>query len=116
MNIEQLTRFCKSLPSVKEDIKWENHLCFTIGEKMFFVLSLDQNPTTASFKVKDEDFDMICQQAGLRSAPYLGRYKWVQIDDIKRLSISEWEKHIQQSFELISLKFSNKKKKELGIG
>ena len=57
MNIEHIQTFCKKMPGVTEDIKWEHDLVFSIGGKMFCVAGLDQDPTSASFKVKDEEFD-----------------------------------------------------------
>lgn len=81
---------------------------------MFCATGLNQSPTTASFKVKDEDFDEMCSRACFIPAPYLARYKWVAIDDINRLPLSEWEKYIRQSYELVKEKLSVKVKKQLG--
>ncbi len=55
MNIEGIQNICRQLPGVTEDIKWEHDLVFSIGGKMFCVVGLDQSPTTASFKVNDEE-------------------------------------------------------------
>lgn len=115
MNIEDISSICNGLKSVTTDIKWEDHLCFNIGGKMFFITSLDIKPTTASFKVSNEDFEYLITQDGLKPAPYLGRYKWVHIDNINRLSKKEWENYIEKSYLLIASKFSKKKRIELGI-
>lgn len=48
MTIEELQDICRELPSVTEDIKWENDLCFCVGSKMFLVVGLNQAPATAS--------------------------------------------------------------------
>lgn len=63
-----------------------NDLVFSIGGKMFCVVGLNHSPATASFKVKEEDFDEMCSRVGFNTAPYLARYKWVWIDYIKRLN------------------------------
>ena len=115
MNIQDITNLCSDLKSVTTDIKWEDHLCFNIGGKMFFITSLENKPTTASFKVSDEDFDTLTQMEGLKPAPYLGRYKWVHIDDINRFSEQKWRTLIQQSYHLIASKLSKKNRKTLGI-
>ncbi|MBN4071062.1 MmcQ/YjbR family DNA-binding protein [Crocinitomix catalasitica] len=115
MNIEDISKICKSFQSVTSDIKWEDHLCFNIGAKMFFVTSLDKIPTSASFKVSDENFEDLIMQPGFMAAPYLGRYKWVHIDDISRLGKKDWEKHIKKSYKLISSKLSKKLRTELQI-
>ena len=59
MNIEAIQVICKAMPSVTEDIKWGHDLVFSVGGKMFCVVGLDQSPTTASFKVKEEEFEEI---------------------------------------------------------
>lgn len=115
MNIEELSGICTDLSSVTNDIKWGNDLCFNIGDKMFFVMSLDSSPTSASFKVSNENFEALICQEGFKPAPYLGRYKWVHIDDLSRLSKEQWKKYIRQSYILITSKFSNKLKLELKI-
>jgi predicted DNA-binding protein (MmcQ/YjbR family) len=115
MHLEDLQTLCNTLKGVTEDIKWEHDLCFCIGGKMFLVTSLDGTPCSASFKVKDEDFEYWCAKEGLIPAPYLARYKWVYVDDIKRLTRDQWKKVIYDSYRLISSKLPAKIKKELGL-
>jgi predicted DNA-binding protein (MmcQ/YjbR family) len=57
MNIEDIQTICRALPGVTEDIKWEHDLVFSIGGKMFCVVGLDESPTSASFKITDEEFE-----------------------------------------------------------
>ncbi|HLF52031.1 MmcQ/YjbR family DNA-binding protein [Flavobacterium sp.] len=113
MNIEALQQLCKSLPAVTEDIKWGNDLCFCIGGKMFCVVGLNQSPTSASFKVLDEEFEEIIHREGFKPAPYVARYKWVLAEDINVLSNSEWQHYVAQSYALIKDKLPAKVKKEL---
>lgn len=115
MNIEEITAICKSLPMVTEDIKWGHDLCFCIGGKMFCVAGLDQVPTSATFKVTDEEFEELSQTPGFKPAPYVAKYKWVMIEDITTLNRADWVKYIHQSYELVKAKLPNKIKKELGI-
>ena len=115
MTTEEIQAICKKLPGVTEDIKWGHDLVFSVGAKMFCVVGLDQAPTTASFKVKDEDFDAMCSRQGFKAAPYVAKYKWVWTDDINRMSKKEWEKNLRQSYELVKDKLSVKVKKQLGI-
>jgi predicted DNA-binding protein (MmcQ/YjbR family) len=115
MTIELLQNLCLKLPGITQDMKWEDHLCFNVGDKMFLVTSPDKFPPTASFKVTPEKFDELVAQEGFSPAQYLARYSWVYLDDISKLSTQEWEKFIRQSYELIASKLSKKIKKELGI-
>ncbi len=115
MIIAEIQAICKKLNGVTQDIKWEDHLCFNIGGKMFLVTSPDSVPVTASFKVSDEDFEEISSRNGFMPAPYLARYKWVFVNDIKRMSKKEWEQMISTSYQLIAKKLPPKIKKEIGI-
>ena len=113
MNVEQIHAMCKKFTAVTESIKWDNDVVFSIGTKMFCVVGLDQSPNTASFKVQEEQFEEMCDKEGFKPAPYLAKWAWM--DDISKLSISEWEKYIKQSYELVKEKLTPKIKKELGL-
>ena len=115
MNIEDIQSICREMPAVKEDIKWGHDLVFSIGEKMFCVVGLEQSPTTASFKVTDEEFDEMCNRPGFKPAPYVAKYKWVWIENIDKMKQSDWKKYLQQSYELVKEKLPAKKRKELGL-
>src|SRR5688572_18506510 len=115
MNIEDIQVICKKLPAVTEDIKWGNDLVFSVGEKMFCVVGLNQSPATASFKVTDEEFDEMCSREGFKPAPYVARYKWVFIDDISKVNKKEWEKYIAKSYNLVKEKLPVKIKQQLGL-
>ena len=115
MTIEDFQKICKSLPSVTEDIKWEHDLCFCIGGKMFMVVGLDESPVTASFKVKDDEFEDLCAREGFMPAPYLARHKWVCVDDINKMSKKEWQHYIHQSYELIKAKLPKKTLKQIEV-
>jgi len=84
MNIEDLQQICGQHKGVTQDIKWEDHLCFNVGGKMFLVTSPDSVPQSASFMVTDDDFIEFSNRFGFIPAPYLARYKWVYVDDIKQ--------------------------------
>lgn len=115
MNVEAIQEICKKLKAVTEDIKWGNDLVFSIGGKMFCVVGLEQAPITASFKVKEEDFEEMCSRNGFKPAPYMAKYKWVWIDGPGRLNKKEWEQYIRQAYELVKDKLPLKTKKQLGL-
>jgi len=115
MNIEDIQSFCKSLPAVTEDVKWGHDLVFSVGAKMFCVVGLSGSPTTASFKVADEEFDEMSNRKGFKPAPYVAKYKWVFIEDINKMSKTEWKKYLKQSYELVKEKLAPKIKKQLKL-
>ncbi len=115
MNIEDIQNICKALPSVTEDIKWKDDLVFSIGGKIFCIIDINRYPTTASFKVTDEEFDEMCDRKGFKPAPYVAKYKWVLIEDVTKMNKTDWKKYIKQSYDLVKAKLPNKIKKQIGI-
>lgn len=115
MNMDLIREIALSLPAVTEDIKWEEHVCFNVGDKMILITSPDSVPVHATFKVPSEAFDELLDRDGFRKASHLGRYHWVQVDDIGKLSLKEWKFFIRQSYELVVAKLPARKRKELGI-
>jgi predicted DNA-binding protein (MmcQ/YjbR family) len=115
MTVESLQSICKKLPKVTEDVKWGNDLCFCVAKKMFLVIGLHENPASASFKVKDEEFDELSNRSGFMPAPYVARYKWVLVKDINTLSKKDWEHYAKQSYELVRDKLSKKVRNEFGV-
>ncbi len=113
MTLEQLREICLSFPHATEDIKWGSDLCFCVGEKMFLVTSLDQKPTSVTFKTTPGEFDLLIEKEGIIAAPYVGRNKWVQVDDVNRFSRKEWSQFARNSYELIVSKLPAKFRKPL---
>lgn len=116
MDIEGLRKICREFPGVTEDIKWGHDLVFSIGAKMFCVAGLEQSPTTASFKVTDEEFDELSARPHFKPAPYVAKYKWVLIDDISAMPLKQWEHYIAQSYTLVLAKLPAKLRKQLSPG
>lgn len=113
MNIEEIRNIALAQKGTIEDIKWENHLCFNVGSKMYLVTCPDTFPITASFKASDENFEKLSTREGIIPAPYMARHKWLHVDNIERLSLSEWEVLIQESYDLVFSKLTGKVKKEI---
>lgn len=115
MTLEEIQIICNSFKAVTEDIKWEEHLCFNVGGKMFLITSPDAFPVTASFKVTEEDFDELAARDGFRQAPHFAKRKWIHIADINQLSKSEWKKYIRSSYDLVVAKLTKKLRAELDL-
>lgn len=108
MDIDKITVICKQLDHVTTDVKWEDHLCFNVGGKMFFIVSLTNIPTTSSFKTTESEFNNLIEQEGVIPAPYLARYKWVQVDNLNRYSVNKWTELIENSYKLVAAKLPKK--------
>ena len=112
MDIERFRQICNSLPGVEEGIKWENHLCFMIAEKMFAVFALEPTETVCSFKCEEAVFHELTEQAGVIPAPYLARYHWVALESFDALSDDTLETLLGESYRLILEKLPKKKQQE----
>jgi predicted DNA-binding protein (MmcQ/YjbR family) len=110
MNIETLRDYCLSLPGATEDIKWEADLCFSVGGKIFCTTSIEP-PHTVSFKVTDEQFGEMVIMPNIIPAPYLSRYKWVQVQNWDALNQQDWETYITSSYEMVKSKLPKSKLK-----
>jgi predicted DNA-binding protein (MmcQ/YjbR family) len=113
MNIEQLRRFCLSMPGATEDIKWGADLCFCVGEKMFCVTGADSIAGGLSLKCTPEKFEELIEREGIDPAAYVGRYKWVRISDLDAVTPFELNELIKMSYQLVFDKLPPKIKKSI---
>jgi predicted DNA-binding protein (MmcQ/YjbR family) len=115
MNAEELRAYCLHLKGVTEDLKWGEHLCFCVHEKIFLVLSLDETPVCASFKVTEEQFDELCEHDGIAQAPYFAKRQWVKVNDIALLPTDKWNFYINNAYRLVAAKLPKKIKEKLEL-
>ena len=103
MHIEMLRKICLALPGTEEEVKWGNDLCFMIGNKMFCATDLG-GEFRFSAKVDPDRFEELIGLEGIRPAPYLGRYKWVEIRMPNGLVKEEIAALIHRSYQLVKAK------------
>jgi predicted DNA-binding protein (MmcQ/YjbR family) len=108
MDIDTIRSLCTKLPSVTEDIKWGNDLCFSIAKKMFCVVMMD-DLLKVSIKVGDEEFGELCNTQGIIPAPYSARYKWILVENPSVFNKKQWAHYIIQSYNLVKAKISKRK-------
>lgn len=106
MDIEMFREYCLSLPGTTEDLKWGDHLCFLVHEKIFVIASLDDG--TTSFKCDKEEFDALTARDGIRQAFHLAKGQWVQIDDFDVMPVAELKARIATSRALVISKLPKK--------
>ena len=115
MDLTEIRDYCLTLPGVTEDIKWEHHLCFSVGGKMFVMTSPDEVPVNASFKTSEEEFSRLCGRSGFRPASHLARYHWIHIDDISEMGAREWKSRIGEAHRLVSSKLPKSLREKLRL-
>ena len=114
MDIEQVRKFCLSLPHVTERVQWGNDLLFCIGEKMFSVVALDATSDHCmSFKSTPEKFAELIEQEGIVPAPYVARYHWVALERFDALPPRELKELLKTAYQLIREKLPKKVKAQL---
>jgi predicted DNA-binding protein (MmcQ/YjbR family) len=104
MNVDSVRRYCLSFPQAKENLQWGEDLCFKVAGKIFAVLSLDSVPPSLCFKCTPETFAELCERDGIKPAPYVGRYKWVLLENLDLLGHDQLEDLIRQSYEMVVVK------------
>lgn len=109
MDLQSLRDLCLSFPGTAEDVKWDNDLCFTVAGKMFCVAAIE-GPPKVSFKVRDEEFGLLCETPDIRPADYVARYKWITVEDFGRFGDDEWRHFVNQSYDLIVSKLPRSKR------
>lgn len=114
MDLQSLRTFCLDLPAAEESVKWGNDLCFTVAEKIFCVTELDGD-FAVTLKTEPETYEELVGTENVVSAPYVGRYKYIQVNRASRFSDAEWQQLIRDSYQLIASKLPRKKQQELGL-
>lgn len=108
-----MKELCRSLPGVTEDVKWGDNLVFSVGQKMFAVFNLDDDPF--SFKVDPAVFAALTQKEGVDPAPYLARHDWVLVRDCDVLPEDMVMDLLEESYALVAAKLPKKTRRSLGI-
>lgn len=112
--IDPLFDFCRNLPGVTEDVKWDNDLVFSVGGKMFAVFGLpDLEPI--GFKVDSAVFPVLTQQPGIVPAPYMAKHSWINVTR-DAMPDDALEELLRTSHALVAQKLSKKMRASLGIG
>ena len=109
MDIEQVRKFCLSLPHVTEKVQWGTDLLFCIGGKMFAVLALEASSDHCmSFKCTPERFAELIEQNGIIPAPYVARYHWIALERFDSLADRELKDLVKTAYQLVRAKLPKK--------
>lgn len=107
MHVEDVARFCLSLPGAREDYKWGGTRVFSIaGNKMFAVMDLAGKGL--AFKVASDLFLGYVDRPGVRPAPYLARAHWISVATPYALGDEELRELLTRSHELVVGKLPKK--------
>ena len=112
MTKHQVAAFCRSLPGVKEDVKWGGVEVFYIDQnKMFALFNLNSNGL--SFKVEKYLFLGYIDRPGIRPSPYLSRAYWINMQAPYPMGADELQDLLRRSHQLVVNKLP--KKRQIGL-
>ena len=106
MDIEMLREYCLSLPGTTEDLKWGEHLCFMIEQKIYVITSLDSGLLT--FKCDPEEFEELTARDGIGQASHFAKRQWVSLEALDVMPGQELKKWIAKSRALVLSKLPKK--------
>jgi predicted DNA-binding protein (MmcQ/YjbR family) len=113
MNIEDFRSYCLSLPGTTEMIQWGADLLFKVGDKAYVFMSMAP-PHGFSIKCSDDEFHEMISRDGIEPAAYLGRFKWVRVSSLDRLSDAETKLVVKKSYDHIVRKLPKRLRDALG--
>ena len=108
MDLADLEEFCGNWKAVTTDIKWGDHLVYSVHGKMFLIVDKSDQHRYATFKVDPEDFDTMAAQDVFRPAPYLARYNWINMENRDLIRRDEFEELVKESYLQVISKMSKK--------
>jgi predicted DNA-binding protein (MmcQ/YjbR family) len=104
MDLDAIRAFCLSFPRATENLQWGEDLCFKVGGKLFVVVGLGSVPQGVTFKCSPESFTELTEREGIAPAAYVGRYKWVTLEDLDTLPEPDLRDAISQSYRMVAAK------------
>ncbi|MGG6269297.1 MmcQ/YjbR family DNA-binding protein [Leptolyngbya sp. AN03gr2] len=118
MTQDDFNSFCSSLPATNHVVQWGGSDVWKVGGKVFAICALSNNGLPGiTFKTSETAYEMLREMPGLRPAPYLASrgMKWIQRHDHPGLSDDDLRSYIAESYDIVVLSFSRKKRTELGL-
>ncbi|MBL4720270.1 MAG: MmcQ/YjbR family DNA-binding protein [Alphaproteobacteria bacterium] len=118
MDYTEYNDFCRSLPVTTYVVQWGGSHVWKVGGKVFGIGGWgDKKYPGITFKVSEIAYELLKEQPGLRSAPYLASrgMKWIQNYAEPGLSDDDLKLYLRESHRIVSLGLTKKKQKELGL-
>ncbi|MGI9364428.1 MAG: MmcQ/YjbR family DNA-binding protein [Rhizobiaceae bacterium] len=118
MKVEDFDSYCASLPATEMVVQWGGAHVWKVGGKVFALASKwgkGNDTFKIGFKASDMAFRMLTEEPGIAPLPYLGRYKWVQVQHEDALGDRDVEGYIQLAHEMVAAKLTKAKRRELGL-
>ena len=88
-----------------------------IGGTVFVIGREEDGEMVCSFKVSDLSFDILKDQPGCQTAPYLASrgMKWIQRYSAETLNDTDLKAYLEASYRLVAAGLTKKLQRELGF-
>lgn len=111
-------RFCSTFPATTHVVQWGNSEVWKVAGKVFAIGSRSKAGTPAyTFKTSELNFVFLSAADGYIPAPYLASrgMKWIQQVDTAGQLDEDLKYYLSESYRIVSLGLSKRKRLELGI-
>jgi predicted DNA-binding protein (MmcQ/YjbR family) len=115
MNVETLRDYCLSKPGVTESLPFgPENLVLKVGNKMFALISLDNQPITINLKCDPERAEQLREEfAAVKPGYHMNKRHWNTVEmggSVRWSQVQEW---IDHSYELVRQSLPKATKAEL---
>ena len=120
MNLDKFNTYCGSLPATEKVIQRGGAHVWKVGGKIFALASRwgkapSEGVIKIGFKTNDMAFMMLTDQPDIEPSPYLGRYKWVQLQTESTLPDDDIKAYIEAAHALVAAKLTKATRRELNL-
>jgi len=118
MTYDEYNNFCRSLPATSHVVQWGGSDVWKVGGKVFAIGGRNKSDRPAfTFKVSENNFEVLRDQPGFRPAPYLASrgMTWIQQYDVDENGDEQLKYYLRESHRIVALGLTKKKQKELGL-
>ncbi len=112
MTNDAIRDHCLSLPHVTEVVRWEGHLLFKVGGKMFAIIELDGH--SCSFRCTPDKYaELVEMQDIVRTSHNMWKYQWVTAETLDALEDREFRELLTGSYRIVRATLPAKVRAEL---
>ncbi|MEC9261228.1 MAG: MmcQ/YjbR family DNA-binding protein [Pseudomonadota bacterium] len=118
MDHHEFNAYCRTFTATSHVVQWGNSEVWKVGGKVFAIGSHSKSGTPAyTFKTSPLNFEFLCIAEGYIPAPYLASrgMKWIQQTDTSGPLDDELKYYLSESYRIVALGLSKRKRQELGI-
>ena len=115
MTNESIRAHCLSLPHVTEVVRWEGHLLFKVGGKMFAMIDLAGH--SCSLKCAPEQYAELVEVADVVPTSHnMWKYGWVTTETLSAVPDREFRDLLTAAYELVRAGLPKRVRDDLDAG